>query len=387
MRVIGLMSGTSFDAIDAVAVDFDVVDDSVRAGLLGTLSMPYPEDIVTNLLAAQPPAPVTMAGVCSLDTRIGQAFATVAARAVDELGGGAADLVASHGQTVFHWVEDATVRGTLQLGQPGWIAERTGLPVVSDFRPRDVAAHGQGAPLVSLLDVWWLRSRPGRPVALNLGGIANLTIDINSEQPSAFDVGSANALVDAAVRYFSAGARNCDTDGSAAARGRLIPDLLAELLAEGYYRRPPPKTTGKELFNTTYLLGFLSRHPDIEPDDVLATLTQLTARTVADAVTAAGATEVIASGGGTRNPTLMAALRAALPRVAVRTSDDCGLPSAAKEPLAFALLGFLTLHGWPGTVASCTGADHPSVLGSITPGRGPLPVVASAPAPTRLRLE
>jgi anhydro-N-acetylmuramic acid kinase len=387
MRVIGLMSGTSFDAIDAVAADIGVADDAVVIRLLGMISAPYPDDVVADLVAALPPAPVTMAAVCSLDTRIGQAFAAVAARAVDELAAGAADLIVSHGQTVFHWVEGDAVRGTLQLGQPAWIAERTGLPVVSDLRSRDVAAHGQGAPLVSLLDVWWLRSRPGSPVALNLGGIANLTVGIGTDRPTAFDVGPANALIDAAIWEFSGGRQSFDADGAAANRGQVSPALLADLLAESYYRRPAPKTTGKELFGLDYLRRALAPYPGLHTDDVLATLTELTARTVADAVLAAGATEVIASGGGTRNPTLMARLARALPGVALRTSDQLGLPSGAKEGLAFALLGFLTVHGWPGTVASCTGADHPSILGSITPGRVPLAPAGSEPPPARLRLE
>jgi anhydro-N-acetylmuramic acid kinase len=387
MRVIGMMSGTSFDAIDAVAADIGVADDAVVIRLLGMISAPYPDDVVADLVAALPPAPVTMAAVCSLDTRIGQAFAAVAARAVDELAAGAADLIVSHGQTVFHWVEGDAVRGTLQLGQPAWIAERTGLPVVSDLRSRDVAAHGQGAPLVSLLDVWWLRSRPGSPVALNLGGIANLTVGIGTDRPTAFDVGPANALIDAAIREFSGGQQSFDADGAAADRGQVSPALLGDLLAESYYRRPAPKTTGKELFGSDYLRRALAPYPGLHTDDVLATLTELTARTVADAVLAAGATEVIASGGGTRNPTLMARLARALPGVALRTSDQLGLPSGAKEGLAFALLGFLTVHGWPGTVTSCTGADHPSILGSITPGRVPLAPAGSEPPPARLRLE
>lgn len=385
MRVIAMMSGTSFDAVDAVAVDLEIGGDAVEAELLGMISVPYPDDLVADLVAALPPASVTMAAVCSLDTRIGEVFAAVAARAVAELAGGTAALVVSSGQTVFHWVEDGSVRGTLQLGQPAWIAERTGLPVISDLRSRDVAAGGQGAPLVSLLDVWWLRSRPGRPVALNLGGIANLTAAIDSDHPVAFDVGPANALIDAAVRHFSAGARAYDAGGAWAARGQVHGGLLAALLAEDYYCRAAPKTTGKELFNPAYLQTALSGHPEVSPADVLATLTELTARTVADAVRFSGATEVIASGGGTRNSTLMAALRRALPEVSVRVSDDLGLPAAAKEAVAFALLGFLTAVGLPGTIASCTGASHPSILGSITPGWTPLPAPGPGVAPVRLR--
>ena len=388
MRVVGLMSGTSFDAIDAAVVDIDHDaggGDALAVRLLGEVSAPYPPELVADLLAALPPAPVGMAAVCSLDTRIGQVFAAVAEEAIATVGRGRADLIASHGQTVFHWVDDGQVRGTLQLGQPAWIAERTGLPVVSDFRSRDVAAGGQGAPLVSLVDVAWLRSRPGRPVALNLGGIANLTVDVASDTPLAFDVGPANALVDAAVRRVSGGVEGYDADGARGARGRIDVALLDDLLSEPYYARPAPKTTGKELFDAAYVDAARSRHPEVGDDDLVATLTELTARTVASAARTAHATELIASGGGTRNPTLMRALARLLPGVAVRTSDELGLPSSAKEAVAFAVLGFLTAHGLPGTIASCTGASRATVLGSITPGLAPWSGAKLTIAPRSIR--
>lgn len=385
MRVIGLMSGTSFDAIDAVAVEVDVDGDALVVRLLGEVSSPYAPELVDDLHAALPPAPVTMAAVCALDTRIGQAFAAVADHAITSFCDGRVDLIASHGQTVFHWVDAGQVLGTLQLGQPAWIAERTGVPVVSDFRSRDVAAGGQGAPLVSLIDVAWLRSRPGRPVALNLGGIANLTVDVASDSPLAFDVGPANALVDAAVRRVSGGAEGFDADGVRGARGRVDEAMLADLLAEPYYARPAPKTTGKELFDAAYVDAVAARHPGVSDDDLVATLTELTARTVADAALTHGATEVIASGGGTRNPTLMTALAYLLPGVDVQTSDALGLPSSAKEAVAFAVLGFFTAHGLPGTIASCTGASRATVLGSITPGRRPWTGSALPVAPRSIR--
>ncbi len=182
------------------------------------------------------------------------------------------------------------------MGQPAWIAERTGCPVVSDLRSRDIAAGGQGAPLVGLFDVLWLRSRPGRPVALNLGGIANITVDLGTDRPLAYDTGPANALLDAAIRSVT-GERN-DRDGARAARGTIQPELLDRLLAEPYYGQGAPKSTGKELFNLDYLRGFV---PDLGPeslDDVLATLTELTARSVADAIGRHDPTEVIVAGGG-----------------------------------------------------------------------------------------
>lgn len=388
MRVIGLMSGTSHDAIDAGAVDLALEDGCLRLTPLGVISRAYDDDLRADLTAALPPASTTLADVCELDTRIGRAFAAAATEADRELCEGRAELIASHGQTVFHWVADGQVHGTLQIGQPAWIAEATGLPVVADFRPRDVAAGGQGAPLVSLVDQLWLRGRPGTPVALNLGGIAN----ISAPDGTAFDTGPANALIDAAVRDLTPEGRTrglaYDKDGAIAARGTVHGELLARLLAEPYYALPAPKTTGKELFHAAYLRRALTGYEASAPEDVVATLTRLTAVTVADAVRSAGATEVVASGGGLRNPTLTAMLRAELGAgVPVRASDELGLPSAAKEAYAFAVLGFLTAHGLPGTVPASTGARHASVLGSLTPGRTGLRlpgVTGGERAPTRL---
>jgi anhydro-N-acetylmuramic acid kinase len=302
--------------------------------------------------------------------------------------GGHADLIVSHGQTVFHWVDDGKVRGTLQLGEPAWIAEATGTAVVSDLRSRDVAAGGQGAPLVSIVDVLWLRGRAGTPVALNLGGIANITVVPPADDPVAFDTGPANALIDAVVREVTAGESTFDADGVMAGRGRIHPELFDRLLAEPYYARPAPKSTGKELFHLGYLAEAMTGLPPIEPDDLVATVTALTAWTVADAVHAQGGTEVIAAGGGIRNPVLMQLLTEELRGVPLLATDELGMPSAAKEAYAFAVLGFLTVNGLGGTVPSCTGARHTSVLGSITPGAGPLPVSEPPKSPpVGLRLD
>ncbi|MCX5135643.1 anhydro-N-acetylmuramic acid kinase [Streptomyces sp. NBC_00340] len=384
MRIIGVMSGTSYDAIDAAAADLDLEGDTLVLRPLGLVSEEYEPELRDLLTAALPPAPTGLADVCRLDTLIGRAFAATAVRAGRELCDGRADAIASHGQTVYHWVEHGQVHGTLQLGQPAWIAEATGLPVVADFRPRDIAAGGQGAPLVSLVDLLWLRGRPGTPVALNLGGIANLT----APDGTAFDTGPACALLDAAARGLSGGRLDHDVDGALAARGTVHEPLLRRLLAEPYYALPAPKTTGKELFHFGYLRDALAGFGTLTAEDVIATLTRLTAVSVADAVRSVGATEVIASGGGTRNPTLMTMLGDRLPGVAVRTSDELGLPSAAKEAYAFAVLGFLTLHGLAGTEPASTGARHPSVLGSLTPGRNGLRLPPPAErTPVRLVLK
>ncbi|GAA2734590.1 anhydro-N-acetylmuramic acid kinase [Streptomyces nogalater] len=384
MRVIGLMSGTSYDAIEAAAADLALDGDTLLLRPLGHLCVPYPDDLRDHIAAALPPAPTTTRAVCALDTGIGQAFADAAGRALRDLCAGTADLVVSHGQTMHHWVEDGTVRGTLQLGQPAWIAEATGLPVVSDLRSRDVAAGGQGAPLVALTDALLLSGLPGTPAALNLGGIANVTVLVPGAEPLAFDTGPANALLDAAVHHFTDGAADYDEDGHRAAAGQVSPELLRVLLDDPYYRRPAPKSTGKEHFHLPYLRRALDTVPVPVTADVLATLTRLTAVTVADACRAHGVTRLVVSGGGTRNPVLMRMLAEELPDVPLRPSDDLGLPSAAKEALAFAVLGFLTAHGLPGVLPSGTGARRATVLGSITPGRSPLRLPEPAARPPRL---
>ncbi|MBA8794831.1 anhydro-N-acetylmuramic acid kinase [Friedmanniella endophytica] len=380
MIVIGLMSGTSYDGIDAAAADLRLDGDVLELTPLGSVSAAYDDELRAAIAGALPPAATDLETVCRLDTLIGQAFGALAVRADEELCGGDAELVGSHGQTLFHWVRDDRVAGTLQLGQPAWIAEATGLPVVADFRPRDVAAGGQGAPLVSVLDLLWLAGRPGRPVALNLGGIANVTVPGDAGTgpggpPVAFDTGPANALLDLAASRVTGGRLGHDVDGRLAAAGRVRDDLLDRLLDHPYFVRPAPKSTGKELFHAGYLDAALAGLPAVDDPDLLATLTAFTTVTVADAVHRHGATEVIASGGGVRNPELVRQLRARLGTVPLRTSDELGLGAQDKEAYAFAVLAFLTAHGLPGTVPSCTGARHASVLGSLTPGRPGAPAL------------
>lgn len=393
MIVIGLMSGTSMDGIDVATADLGLAGDILRLRPLGHATVPYSPELRAALAAALPPAATTLEAVCRLDTLIGQEFAEAAA----PLAAQGADLVVSHGQTVFHWVEDGRVGGTLQLGRPAWIAERTGLPVVSDLRSADVAAGGQGAPLVSLFDVLLLSDfgdTPGpgptdRPrAALNLGGMANLTVVLPDGPPLAYDAGPGNALLDAAVDRLTGGAEHCDRDGARAARGRVDPALLAALHEDPYYRLPPPKSTGKERFHATYLDAALARVPPVGDDDLLATLTVHAAEVAATECARHGVIEVVASGGGTENPVLMGALADRLGPTRLRPIEHYGIPSAAKEAYAFAVLGFLTVHGLPGTVPACTGARHPALLGSLTPGARPLALPPPAEAsPTRLVIE
>ncbi|MBB5955509.1 anhydro-N-acetylmuramic acid kinase [Saccharothrix tamanrassetensis] len=364
MRVIGLISGTSMDAIDVAVGDFTLHGATIVLEPVWHGEHPFPAD-----LREPPDSPEAL---CVLDTRLGQAFAEAARPH-------RADLVASLGQTAHHRVADGRCLGTLQVGQPAWIAEATGLPVVADFRVRDVAAGGHGAPLASTLDALWLAELPDA-VALNIGGIANIT-RISPEGVIAYDTGPGNALMDAAMTALSAGMRPQDTDGEFAARGHVHAELLDRLLADPYYARPAPKSTGKEHFN----LAYLDRAVEglvLPAEDFLATLTELTARTIADGC--AGASTVIGSGGGMRNPVLVDSLRK---KVNLRGSDELGLPADGKEAYLAALLGFLTWHGLPANVPAATGASGPRLLGSITPGRGPLRLPDPADTPvTGLRV-
>ncbi|WP_370614470.1 anhydro-N-acetylmuramic acid kinase [Mumia sp. Pv 4-285] len=379
MRVLGMISGTSHDGIDVAIVDFTEADGTLTARIELTDSVPYEAELRRRLIAALPPAPVGFDVVCELDTLLGQAFAGAAAGALEahaSAGDATVDAICSHGQTVFHWVEGGHALGTLQLGQPAWIAETTGLPVISDVRAADVAAGGHGAPLVPILDTRLLApyvAKGLRAAALNLGGISNMTICDADKDPVAWDIGPANALIDAVVVDRTNGAETYDRDGALARSGSVVAPLLDAFLAEPYYALPAPKSTGKELFHLGYVQDALRRTgtaPSLE--DLIATLVELTAVTVADAVRAADVSVLVASGGGVRNPVLMERLGALLPSVDVITTDDLGVPAGEKEAVAFALIGWATAHGLPGNVPSCTGASGPRVLGSVTPGRAGL---------------
>ncbi|MGB3439528.1 MAG: anhydro-N-acetylmuramic acid kinase [Actinophytocola sp.] len=375
------------DGVDASVAELRLIGDTVELLPVGHTELPYPEELRTALLGALPPNTTTAEQVCKLDTEVGQAFAAAAAHAFTTLADGRADLVASLGQTVYHWVEGDKALGTLQLGQPAWIAEATGLPVVSDLRARDIAAGGHGAPLAGVLDRLWLRDSPEITAALNIGGIANITVVARDEPALAFDTGPGNALLDAAARMISGGVWHQDVDGDLAAQGTAVPELLEVLLADPYYGLTPPKSTGKEHFHAEHLTSALAKVGHVAGDDLLATLVELTATTVADACKAHGVTRVVASGGGVRNPTLMAALRRRLAPATLDTSDGLGLPSDAKEAYLTALLGFLTWAGSPADTTGTTGARGARLLGTITPGSDPLRLPTPATTQvTRLRV-
>lgn len=381
------MSGTSVDGIDVAAADLELAGEELRCRYLGCLSTPFEPGLREEIVAVLPPGCPGARAVCALHARLGDAYAAAFARAHRELAGGAAGLAVLHGQTVYHWVDPAgRALGTLQLGNPAAVAERAGLPVVSDLRSRDIAAGGQGAPLVAAFDALLLAGRPGPSAAVNLGGIANITVVTAGHPVLAYDVGPAGALMDPAAAWD--GGEPVDRDGAAAARGTVCRPLLAALHADPYYRRPWPRSTGREHFNAGYLRAAVDRHaPGLARGDLAATVTRLLADLLVDTARRHRLSQLFLSGGGSRNLTTVRWVRGGLPGVTVTTSDELGVPVQAKEALVFAVLGFLSWHGVPGSVPSATGARHASILGSFTPGPGPLrlPEPASCP-PTRLRL-
>jgi anhydro-N-acetylmuramic acid kinase len=393
MIVVGMLSGTSMDGLDTAVCEIEVLDGAGRLSVLAHRGVPWPAGLQERLLAVLPPAATAVGEIAALDNAVGRA-AGAAAGAVLAEAGVRGELVAWLGQTVFHGVADGRATGGLQLGQPAWIAEATGLPVVSDLRATDIAAGGHGAPLASTLDALWLagdaakRSSTGAVgdaakrsstqldrdwtrVALNLGGVANLTVVARPADVIAYDTGPANCWLD--VVAHRATGEPYDVDGALAAAGTADEALLAHLLADPYYAAPPPKTTGRELFTATALDAAVAAvRPGIAAPDLAATLVALTARTVADACRAHAPVEVVGSGGGMDNPTLRAALAAELGDVPLVRSDDRGLPSAAKEAVLTALLGALTWHGVPGVRPGATGSRTARVLGRISPGHAPL---------------
>jgi anhydro-N-acetylmuramic acid kinase len=317
--------------------------------------------------------------LATLDVALGERFASVAAAVAADAGLDLAevDAIASHGQTVAHHPGD---HATLQIGDPSVIAERTGCTTVADFRPRDIAAGGEGAPLAPFFHFEaFARGDEGR-VVLNLGGIANVTWLPRAAAPEdvvAFDVGPANALIDGVVTHFTSGRERMDRDGARALRGTVDAVLLARLLDDEYLRRPPPKSTGRERYGTeeAEAMARAWRERGAPEDDLVATLVAFTAESVTWACREflADPSEIdrlLVGGGGSDNPALMAALAASLPEVEVQPFDAAGVPAAAAEAMAFALLGRNALLGIPNHLPRCTGAARAAVLGEIVPGDG-----------------
>lgn len=387
MKILGMMSGTSFDGIDSALCDIKLVDNEIQIKLLNFETQQYSSSLRKEIIAAMPPLNTTMQTVCTLDTLIGKSFAQ-AASSIIENSKIVPDLIVSHGQTMFHWVDETNrVRGTLQIGEPTWIAEMTGVQVLSNIRTRDVAAGGNGAPLVSILDQMLLPASNDSQGALNLGGISNITITSNKMESIAYDIGPANGLMDAAILAHSQGTVPYDTDGQLAATGKINTNHLAQFLAHPYYKLEAPKSTGKEIFHLPYIVQIVGPVRDWVIQDVLATLLELTVETVAREVQKFNLTTLYVAGGGALNIQMMKRLQERLNDCKIVTTSELGISVQAKEAVAFALIGFLSLHGLQGQISSCTGASGPRLLGSLTPGRTPFHLPDIVPTmPSRVRI-
>ncbi len=368
------MSGTSLDGIDAALVQVDDAKEKLGARLEAFLTRPYTPAQRQTIKDALKRGPREL---CRLNFDLGGWFADAAERLLAKaaVGTDALAAIGSHGQTVWHEPPAEGRRGaTLQLGEPALIAERLGVAVVSDFRARDMAAGGEGAPLVPIVDQL-LFSLADAPRALqNIGGIANLTLlpPEGSKRPVlAFDSGPGIAVIDAVVEIISGGSEHYDVDGARAAAGAPHEELLGELLADSYFRREPPKSTGRERFGDAYARELIrrGREKGLSDDDVVATATALTARTIARGyrLLELKPVDCIVSGGGARNPTLMQMLAEALHPIPVSDLSALGWDPDAKEAAAFAILAHLFQTGRPGNLPSVTGAAGPRILGKLTP--------------------
>jgi anhydro-N-acetylmuramic acid kinase len=392
MIVAGVMSGTSADGVNVALLR---ISEGERAKkdpgprgrgrprrtilqLLGHAEYPYPALVRRAALAAMNAGNASVADLARLNFLLGELYAE-AVLATQRKIRVKADLVGCHGQTLYHQGEPAQFLGhkiatTWQTGEGAVIAARVGVPVVSDFRPADMAAGGKGAPLVPFLDYLLYRDKRVGRIAQNIGGIANLTAipaKASADQVVAFDTGPGNMVIDAVSELLFG--KPYDRDGRIAASGKVIEDVVTGILREAFFRRRPPKTAGREEFGREFTQTFIRRCGRSAKEDIVATATALTARSIADAIHRFVArkekySDFIVSGGGAKNPTLLAMLTNELRplRVNLRSSDEFGMPSEAKEAAAFALLAYETWNRRPSNVPSATGARRTAVLGKIS---------------------
>ncbi|MCC6349666.1 MAG: anhydro-N-acetylmuramic acid kinase [Candidatus Eisenbacteria bacterium] len=379
--VIGLMTGTSADAVDAALVRFRGAGLAATGELVAYREQPFEDPLRREVLEVAGCEELPLERFMRLDAELGEAYARAVHALLRQAQIRAAEVAAvgSHGQTIRHLPRAANGGRalTLQVGSAAVLAERTGILVVSDFRTRDTAAGGEGAPLVPVADWWRFRSERESRVLLNLGGMANVTHlprGAGLDQVVAFDTGPGNAVLDGLMRVSTGGLAHRDDGGQLAAHGRVNHGLLEELLADPFFQTEPPRSTGRERFGDAYAIRLqeIGEQLGLSLEDLLATAAELTAITVADAIgrflSPRGVEAVYVSGGGVRNATLMVALRRRLEGVTVRKLDDLGVAADAKEALAFALLAHLTLSGEAGNVRGATGAEAAVVLGHISPG-------------------
>jgi anhydro-N-acetylmuramic acid kinase len=388
MIVAGVMSGTSADGVDVALCRIAPRKDNVpQVKVLALQSFAYEKKIRAAVLAVASGEAVTAAEISRLNWRLGAVYAECIEKSLAAAGVKIA-LVACHGQTIYHQATPtnylgAPVRCTWQLGEPSVIADRLRVPVVSDFRPVDMAAGGQGAPLVPMLDYCVFHHATKNRLLLNLGGIANVTAlpaggDANAVL--AFDTGPANMVIDAVMQRLYQ--RGYDRNGAVAAKGTVLGDAVVKAMGAAYFSALPPKSCGREEFGAAFVEAFIGWCGDARPEDIVATATALTVETIAEAyrifccpwlgqrAPLAKTTELLVAGGGAKNKTLMLWLTEKFAGLGVKvtTTESAGLAVEAKEAAAFALLGWLTWHGLPGNVPSATGASRGVVLGKVTYG-------------------
>jgi anhydro-N-acetylmuramic acid kinase len=379
--IVGLMSGTSADGIDAVVAKIDQLNGKLRAQVLTHLHRRFSLALRQRILRICLHGSV--AEICELNFLLGERFAEAALAVIRtaNLQPRQITAIGSHGQTIHH-LPNASTPSTLQIGEPAVIAERTGITTIADFRVRDMAAGGQGAPLVPFAD-WALFTDSLRPrIVQNIGGIGNLTFlpaRAKLEQVVAFDTGPGNMVLDSVVSAMSHGRESYDRDGQWAARGKVSEKLLAEMMSHPFLKKRPPKTTGREEFGESFVQKILSsaRRMGLRAEDIVATTTAFTASSIAEAYRSfifpklnqvqLNKLQVILGGGGAKNPALKRMLEERVAHVAFLTHEDFGVANSAKEALAFAILAHETLAGRPGNVPSATGARKAVVLGKIVP--------------------
>ncbi|MGH9432366.1 MAG: anhydro-N-acetylmuramic acid kinase [Terriglobia bacterium] len=382
---VGLMSGTSMDGVHAALVEISGPANHPRVQMHAFASVPYPVLLRTRLLHVASGHPTTAAGISELNFLVGEMFAQ-AAQVVCRRAGIRPDqlaVIGSHGQTVFHQGKaitalesrhrTSTTPSTLQIGEPAIIAQRTRACVIADFRTADMAAGGEGAPLVPLIDYLLLRHTKIGTLALNIGGIANITVieaAARQEDVYGFDTGPGNMVMDALVSRTTQGRESFDADGRMASSGTIDKRVLNEILRLPFFSHPPPKSAGREQFGADFVDHFFRAKRGKTSCDLVATATELTARSIALAVQnfvprRKRKGRMVVSGGGAHNRFLLARLAAHLPTFEIRLSDDFGLPADTKEAIAFALLADRTLHGLPGNLPRVTGARWPVVLGKV----------------------
>ncbi|MBN3098292.1 anhydro-N-acetylmuramic acid kinase [Pectobacterium brasiliense] len=363
-RYIGVMSGTSLDGVDVVLAAIDEHTVAQQA----SYCHPIPQDIKMAILGMCQGQAVTLSALGQLDTRLGILFAEAVLTLLKETALGAQDITAigCHGQTVWHEpTGDAPC--TLQIGDNNRVAALTGITTVGDFRRRDLAYGGQGAPLVPSFHHALLLHPVERRIVLNIGGIANLSLLVPGAPVRGYDTGPGNMLLDAWIWRHCA--QPYDKDAALAMSGQVNPLLLRRMLTDPYFALRAPKSTGREYFNLGWLERMLAGLPSIASQDVQATLVELTAVSIAEQVMLVGGCErLLVCGGGARNPLIMARLSALLPGIEVSTTDECGVSGDDMEALAFAWLASRTLSGLPGNLPSVTGASQETVLGAIYPG-------------------